>query len=879
MLKLREPIKLTIRSDLLQSGDNFCERIRGNYSYMGSELDETDLLHLTTQPPEVYLMGGGMSSLISNANIENTQIQKVSIINNLINRILISADAKLSYQDIVYISNVLHKLGIKDERKFMKEVRRLTQETKQLSDTTELYWNNTEELRNMVSEYAGDLRSEFKSETEILNANVLHLHESVNRRLKTAAIYQIMRNYYENTESIRNISNAEFRISEQGRFAKEVLLSRLRETVRQEVQPLIYRHDNIYEGDETEINSMSLEQINERVSSAVLMNLIDNLYEISYERIDHHIRNWMTTQDSYYGAADNVLYRLEQNTAYLQYLHEQYVANIEKGDTYESETAFIKQLLELRQNIDNSLRQTAQYYDSENRIYTDQRFISSSRTDIEGDSFVSADITHISNVSEGDETLFSENNRRDGDTLINRDESKHESRADISSVTNIEGAQIQAPAPGSPAELTHITREGDVDESTQNIDNSAQIRQELYQTYQQNVARNRRYMQNLKNIIENNAPQQSGETPTQMTQRAAAMALENQEQVIEQFLHSEERETQRLETIRQESEKLLHPLQQRAHELIREYIREPQRFYMSEQISRDNLGLLIYDIRQAMEAEEKAGAEQGAQGEGYTPASEGSHTGPYAYPASSDSRPVTGAYPVSTSYIPEAAMERVYESLSLQNIFPVFNMTEIKEGDVSIESVAGSVREHARALSEAAKDTEASRELLENIYREDERTEREFSSYITQREEHSEREVLIRHQNDTVSRLLEHVVNRWARRQLNDAAPHNIFDEESISFVHKNTETTVDEETIEDLRQEMLRMEETQRSIEQHTQNRVSEETTVVNNINSRTVEQNKEEIINVVNNSMRAQLDVITERVYGRIERQLKNVQRRRGL
>ncbi len=783
---------------------------------MGSELNEADLLHVTTQPPEVYLLGGGMSSLISNANIENTQIQKVNIINNLINRILISADAKLSYQDTVYISNVLHKLGIRDERKFMKEVWRLTQETKQLNSVTEAYWNNVEELRNMVSEYAGDIRSEFKSETQVLNSNVLHLHESVNRRLKTAAIYQIMRNYYENTDNSNFITNSEFRISEQGRFAKEVLLNRLRETVRQEAQPLVYRHDNIYEGDETEINSMSIEQINERVSSAVLMNLIDNIYELSYERIDHHVRNWITTEDSFYGAADNVLYRLEQNTAYLQYLHEQYVANIDRGDTYENETAFIKQLLELRQNIDYSLRQTTEYYDSENRVNIEERFQSSSRTDIEGDSFVSADITHISNEYEGDEKLYSENNRRDGDTVINQ-----------------AGSQIR-------------------------------IRNDF---------------RNLKNIIESNQPGQTEESPVQMTQRAAAMALENQEQLIEEYIRSQERETERIETIVHENEKLLHPLQQRAHRLIREYIREPQRFYMSEQISQDNLGVLIYDIRQAMEAEKNGSTERAAQDETYPSGTEKGQTGSAFYPPTTGTGPATYPYPESGRYVPGAVLERAYESINLQNIFPVFNMTEIKEGDLTIESVAGSVREHAQALKEAAKDTEASRELLETIYREDEKTEREFTSYITQREEHSEREVLIRHQNDIVSRLLENVVNHWARRQLEGKAPRGIYEEENISFVHKNTETAVDEETIEELRQEMLRMEETQRSINEHTLNHVNEETTVVNTVNSRTIEQNKEEIIDVVNSSMRAQLDVITERVYGRIERQLKNEQRRRGL
>ena len=317
MLKLREPIKTCLNPDMLASADNFCERIRGNYSYMGSELNETELLHLTTQPPEVYLMGGGASSLVSNANIENNQIKKVNIINNLINRILISADAKLSYQDRVYISSVLHQLGIRDERKFMKEVRRLTTETRQLNETSELYWDNLEELRNMISEYAGDVHLELRSENEILKSDVLHLHETVNRRLKTAAIYQIMRNFYENRESVRNISNSEFRISEQGRFAKEVLLNRLRETVRLEAQPLIYKHDNIYEGDETEVNAMNTTQINQRVSAAMLMNLIDNIYELSYNRIDHHVRNWLSTEDTFYGSADNVLYRLESNTAYL----------------------------------------------------------------------------------------------------------------------------------------------------------------------------------------------------------------------------------------------------------------------------------------------------------------------------------------------------------------------------------------------------------------------------------------------------------------------------------------------------------------------------------------------------------------------------------
>ncbi len=1399
MLKLRAPIKTCFRKDMLASQENFCERIRGNYTQMGSELTEADLLHLTTQPPEIFVMGGAAGSMVSNSNIENTQIQKVNVINNLINRILISADAKLSYQDVVYISNVLHKLGIKDERKFMKEVRRLTSETKQLNDITQLYWDNVEELRNMVSEYAQDMRLEFKSENEVINNSILHLHETVNRRLKTAAIYQIMRNYYENNEDSRSISNSEYRISEQGRFAKEVLLNRLRETVRMETQPLVYKHENIYEGDETEINSMSVEQINERVSSAVLMNLIDNIYELSYERVDHHVRNWLSTEDSYYGASDNVLYRLEQNTAYLQYLHEEYVRNLEHNDNYRTEIESVRQMLELHRNIDNSIKMGDEgdlfdlsrienrLYDStytqnsesesfisadmtfvqnegntEQRLYRDERYregdiyntdstrisneninitgrgsqaqgqaeaapgyeavglthISNEeyregdtdinvRTDVrnEGDNILydnsvrreesninlqqlniaqgaqpqrtenvqPVELTHISNEEyregdtnidtrtdirrEGDNVLYdssvmreesninlqqlniaqgaqpqgtdnvqpvelthiSTEERRDGDTNIDartdirregdnvlyacsgrggegsinlqqpniaqvaqpqgtdnvqpvelthisteerregdtnidartdirregdnvlydssirREESninlqqlniaqgtqpqgteniepvelthisteeRREGDTDIDARTDIrregdnvlydssvrreesninlqqinitrgtqpqgtdnvqpvelthirneeyregdtnidartdvrregdnvlydssvrreessinlqqlniaQGAQPQGTENIEPAELTHIhreerregdtnidartdirregdnvlydssvrreessinlqqlnivqgaqpqetenvepvelthisteerregdtsvvnneyisrgeerlynteirqdisntggdiirqqtsamttrfstgdnvefthiSREGDLISKDVDISNTQQLTENLYQTYQQNIARNRRYMQNLKNIIESNKQPSSAETPAERTQRAAALALEHPERVIEEYRESESRESDRLEIIRRESERLLHPLQQRAHQLIREYLSAPERFYMSDRISSDNLTLLVNDIYHAAREDGRRQAQQETASEMTLAGERGRQAVELNQAPSSDTTVDFSGYPESTSYSPDVEKQRIYENLTLHNIYPVYNITaDAQREGVSVEKIAGEVRERAEAIREAAEGEERSREIVENIYRRENSSEKEFTTMMIQRDSSQSREVISRLKSETVNRLLENVVNRWAKRQIENAIPQSSYEEETLSFVHKSTENTVDEETIENLRQEMLKMEQTQRSVNERIENRYSENVTQVNNINERTVERNSEEIQNVINKSVRAQLDAITERVYTRIERQLKSEQRRRGL
>ena len=183
------------------------------------------------------------------------------------------------------------------------------------------------------------------------------------------------------------------------------------------------------------------------------------------------------------------------------------------------------------------------------------------------------------------------------------------------------------------------------------------------------------------------------------------------------------------------------------------------------------------------------------------------------------------------------------------------------------------------AIKEAAEKSAGTKEVLEHILREESSNVREFSNVIMQQEVMQGREAAVRRENETVNRLLESVVNRWAKRAIENTEPVTSYEDEKLSFIHKSTENSVDEETIENIRSEMLRMEQTQRSLSEHTQNLIREEKTVVNNVNSRTIEENSEEIQRVVNRSVRSQIDAITEKVYGRIERQLKNEQRRRGL
>ncbi len=820
MLTIKAPIETTLRNDLTASGDAFCEKIRGNYMQMGSYVDEADLMHLVTQPPEIFLMNGGMTSVTENASVENTQIKKVEIINNLVNRILVSADAELSYQDKVYITNILHQLGIRDERKFMQQVYHLTRQTKEQEETINLYWNNLEEIRSMVETYADNTSMTFRTDEEVFHQEVLHLHEEVNRRLQTASLYQILRNFYESREGEKTVTNAEFRITEQGRLAREILLNKLRETVRGEASPLVYRHENIYEGDENRIEEVTLREVNERINSAVLLNLVDNLYENTYERLDHSVQNWISAEDTFYGAAENTLYRIEQNTAYLQYLHQEYRDQEENIELYRNEAEMINRLLNVYESTDVRLQQslggnTYENTSAETREYT------SVDASVHDQEFTFAETTYPE-TNEGDEITEVEN--RSGDRL----------------------------------------------------------EEKLYQTYQQNIARNQKYMQNLKTILQQNAPEPAKENPTERMMRDGRLALEHPEEFLAEYEDAERRESERSDVIFRETEKLLSPEQQRAHELIREYLIAPRNFYHSEMISRDNLGILMQDILEA-EREEKleregetkkeTGYPETGTGEGEKPA-ETYQTGP--------ARPAPPVLMEGPRGAEEAAPE--YREAVLQNLFPVFStkLIHIRPG-ITVEEIAGEVKKQVATVSEEIREGKegdtALRENLETVITRGMRTEREFVSETEVNRVADERSLVFRKSREIVGSITDHVIYRWLEKQVLGPRETETFETQQISMVHRSRETSVDEETIENIRHEMQRLEEMNRTTTEKIENRETVERTVINNTIHSTEEEETKDIQRIVNRSVRQQLDAITDRVYGRIEKQLRNEQRRRGL
>ena len=348
MLTVTAPIKTVINPDLCESNESFAKRIIANYDQMSEFITREDLFHVVTQPPEVFLVDGGGNSFLSETEIRNTQLKKVEIINNLMNRILVSADSNLTYRDEVYITNVLHKLGIRDERTFMKNVYNLLEETKEKNELINAYWENREELSQMISFYRMQSKEGDTTEVTESNQEILHLHEDVFNRWMTAAIYRTQNNFRSMGDSNTVINSDSYRMTEEIRLSQQILLQRLRESVRGENVPLIYRHDNYYEQPGDDEASLEPEAISEQIASAVLLSLTDNLYENILYKNNSVGDKFYRTENAFYGAADHVFERMEGNTAYI-------ISEHRAGDV-------IQELSQQNKTELNAINEILQYY-------------------------------------------------------------------------------------------------------------------------------------------------------------------------------------------------------------------------------------------------------------------------------------------------------------------------------------------------------------------------------------------------------------------------------------------------------------------------------------------------------------------------------------
>lgn len=536
MLTIHTPIELTVNPSILQLNDNFTQRLTGNYKMIGNGLEPEDMLHFMSEPPEVYLAEGGMTALIDNKTIYENQNLKMDVINNVLNRILVSDTYDMTYQDQVFIESVLKKIGVTDVKEFIHQIQNIRQEMKNVNRLTDLYWSESETLSQLLEYRQEQAKRTIKpgeEDTEEGGAAQLWLHQSIMNRLQTGAVYQELRNYLSATVNHHNtIGGSEMQISEQTVTAQNILLNKLKNYTTMEEQPLVYHYINTYEmGDETQVNESHTQTVSQMVQ-AVLLNALHQMYAIRTQELLTQDNVWYELAGALYQAAENTYQRFEA------YHGRSYISKRD-ADTYS---------------------RTVQQY-QRNEIQAIEQFFTENRADI---------VNRIGDRLPDAEMVYQEPDAQEAEQEDSGYQSQPQQNIENVQKTEIHGQQIQS-----------LTRQEQL------------LKQQLEQINQNNI-RNSQFLQQLSETpIEG---REGGRINRESAKRDALKALTQPQEVLLSYLESQTREEQREAVTHEHLTRIFGKDTVKIFETLEKYQKTPELMTASGQVVPDAAGMLIRDI-------------------------------------------------------------------------------------------------------------------------------------------------------------------------------------------------------------------------------------------------------------------------------------------
>jgi len=330
MLTIREPIKLKNR-DIVTGSDGFSLSLLENYEKKDAALSGEELMHLVTTPPDIlYSEGDNNSFFTSNLHIENITEQRVEILNNLINRIMLTADGHMSYQDRIYISGYLSKLGISNQQTFMKNVKAVLTEHQSSIEMLTTMQEKIEYITSVYPEVVSRLEknAEGAVRTQDTETEKMYLHERIYDRLDTARIYDTLWKYKEINSHSERISAGELRIAEQHKNSRYMELNRIQTRILGTALPLEFYHQDVYEQQLIEsLQSLTEEEITQNLTQASLLSIIEKVYESRDTYINEHKRVTIDAQDLF-NTVENTLDRYVENIYSPQLHHTEYNTEI-----------------------------------------------------------------------------------------------------------------------------------------------------------------------------------------------------------------------------------------------------------------------------------------------------------------------------------------------------------------------------------------------------------------------------------------------------------------------------------------------------------------------------------------------------------------------
>ena len=317
MLTLSQPIQLNSSRPFLSLSDGFQERITGNYELLRAHFTPKDLLFLLTAPPELPEDLGGMTTIaVDNTAVDARRIT-LEVVNHVLNRILISDQPSFTYQDQVYITSVLNKLGITDVQQFMEQVRQVRQENHSVRSLLQLYQQEEARLRQVQA--AGETPAGRQAQAPSAaperaqgRDQRYYLHDAIYQRLETGAIYQSFNAYQSSVSALspHNLTNA-LQLSEQLRVSQLLSLNQLRQQSIYGAPLTMLQRVNHYELGDLLPPPRDEEQVLSQAAEAALLSTVEHVITQAMGQGKADGMVWLSLEQALSQSVDNTLSRFE----------------------------------------------------------------------------------------------------------------------------------------------------------------------------------------------------------------------------------------------------------------------------------------------------------------------------------------------------------------------------------------------------------------------------------------------------------------------------------------------------------------------------------------------------------------------------------------
>ena len=340
MLKLREPIQLHSIRPFVSEADGFAQRIIGNYELLGAHITPKELLFALNSPPEAQEQQPGMTTIAVQNTMTDQRTVVMDVVNNVVNRILLSESPSFTYQDTVYLETALRKLGIEDVKLFLSQTSRLQQENRSLSALFQLYRQERAEAARGGSQAelpeAREQAARPQPSPAGDTAEVRPMYQEIFQRLSTASIYQTMASYMNALSAVSSVAeHRSLQMAEQNWSSRYLTVQQQYRQRHQHQELNLFHTVNRYETPGFPELPQQEEQVLTQAAAAALFSSVSHVMTQRLSQEWNRAEVWQDLRQSLSETVENTISRFENSYGGSLYYEYPY----REGDTYQTQTS------------------------------------------------------------------------------------------------------------------------------------------------------------------------------------------------------------------------------------------------------------------------------------------------------------------------------------------------------------------------------------------------------------------------------------------------------------------------------------------------------------------------------------------------------------